>query len=48
MLTMLVTGQGMAAEVLRVLAWPGYADPDVVKVFEQRTGSRVEVTVIDS
>ncbi len=37
-----------AGDVLRVLAWPGYADPDVVKVFEQRTHSRVEVTVIDS
>ena len=36
------------AETLRVLAWPGYADPDLVKVFEQRTGSKVEVTVIDS
>lgn len=37
-----------AGDVLRVLAWPGYADPDVVKTFEQRTGARVEVTVIDS
>jgi putative spermidine/putrescine transport system substrate-binding protein len=38
----------LAAETLRVLAWPGYADPDLVKVFEQRTGSKVEVTLIDS
>jgi len=37
-----------AAEALRVLTWPGYADPDIVRVFEQRTGRRVEVTVIDS
>lgn len=37
-----------AAEVLRVLAWPGYADADIVKVFEQRTGSKVEVTFIDT
>ncbi len=37
-----------AQGVLRVLAWPGYADPDLVKVFEQRTGSKVEVTIIDS
>ncbi|MFH0934545.1 MAG: extracellular solute-binding protein [Pseudomonadota bacterium] len=37
-----------AAPVLRVLAWPGYADPAVVKSFEQRHGVRVEVTVIDS
>lgn len=37
-----------AQGILRVLAWPGYADPDLVKVFEQRTGSKVEVTIIDS
>ncbi|MBU0620388.1 MAG: extracellular solute-binding protein [Gammaproteobacteria bacterium] len=37
-----------AAPVLRVLAWPGYADPAVVKSFEQQHGVRVEVTVIDS
>jgi putative spermidine/putrescine transport system substrate-binding protein len=37
-----------AGDVLRVLAWPGYADPDVVHAFEQRTGARVEVTIIDS
>jgi putative spermidine/putrescine transport system substrate-binding protein len=37
-----------AADALRVLAWPGYADPDLVKVFEQRTGSTVEVTIVDS
>lgn len=37
-----------AQDTLRVLAWPGYADPDLVKDFEQRTGSKVEVTVIDS
>ena len=37
-----------AAPVLRVLAWPGYAAPAVVKSFEQQHGVRVEVTVIDS
>ncbi|WP_174875233.1 extracellular solute-binding protein [Vogesella oryzae] len=37
-----------AEGVLRVLAWPGYADPDVVKEFEQRTHSKVEVTYIES
>ncbi len=31
-----------------MLAWPGYADPDLVKVFEQRTGSKVEVTLVGS
>jgi putative spermidine/putrescine transport system substrate-binding protein len=34
--------------VLRVLAWPGYADPDVVKAFEARFHVRVEVTLVDS
>ena len=38
----------LATEVLRVLSWPGYADADVVKVFEQRTGARVEVTLVDA
>ena len=33
---------------LRVLAWPGYADPDVVERFQRRTGVRVEVSFIDS
>jgi putative spermidine/putrescine transport system substrate-binding protein len=37
-----------AQSPLRVLSWPGYADPDLVKVFEQRTGAKVEVTTIDS
>jgi putative spermidine/putrescine transport system substrate-binding protein len=37
-----------AGETLRVLTWPGYADADLVKVFEQRTGSKVEVTLIDN
>lgn len=33
---------------LRVLAWPGYADAEIVKSFEQRHGAHVELTVIDS
>ena len=37
-----------AGETLRVLAWPGYADADLVNVFEQRTGVKVEVTLIDT
>ncbi|WP_233578601.1 MULTISPECIES: extracellular solute-binding protein [Aquitalea] len=38
----------MAKDVLRVLAWPGYADPDVVHAFEQRFQVSVEVTFVDS
>ncbi|HZZ11923.1 MAG TPA: extracellular solute-binding protein [Paraburkholderia sp.] len=37
-----------AGRVLRVLAWPGYADADVVKEFEARYKAKVEVTLVDS
>lgn len=37
-----------AAEALRVLAWPGYADADLVQAFEARHHVRVEVTFIGS
>lgn len=36
------------ADTLRVLSWPGYADADLVKAFEARTGHKVNVTFIDS
>ncbi|ATE60202.1 extracellular solute-binding protein [Thauera sinica] len=48
LLAVLLCGAAAAEETLRVLAWPGYADVDVVRAFEQRTGARVEVTLIDS
>ncbi|WP_079436827.1 extracellular solute-binding protein [Zoogloea sp. LCSB751] len=41
-------GGAHAGGVLRVLAWPGYADADVVRSFERKSGARVELTVIDS
>lgn len=34
--------------MLRVLAWPGYADDDVVSAFEAQFHARVEVTFVDS
>jgi putative spermidine/putrescine transport system substrate-binding protein len=37
-----------ADEILHVLAWPGYADADVVKTFEARYHAKVEVTLVDS
>lgn len=37
-----------AKEVLRVLAWDGYADPEIVSTFEQQTGATVEVTYVNS
>ncbi len=37
-----------AVDTLRVLTWPGYADPDLVKRFEQENGVRVEVSYVSS
>ncbi len=48
----LVSGRPHAAppakQRLRVLAWPGYAEPEVIKSFEQSSGASVELTLIDS
>jgi putative spermidine/putrescine transport system substrate-binding protein len=49
LLTWPATGFGAAdapVRTLRVLAWPGYADPDVVQDFERRHGVRVDLTLI--
>jgi putative spermidine/putrescine transport system substrate-binding protein len=35
-------------QTLRVLAWPGYADNDLVAVFEKRYNVKVEVTLVGS
>jgi putative spermidine/putrescine transport system substrate-binding protein len=48
LLLLLLPASVLAEETLRVLAWPGYADADLVKVFEQRHKVRVEVTLISS
>ena len=48
LLTTTVTAHAETMETLRVLAWPGYADPDVVAEFEQRHHVRAEITTIDS
>lgn len=41
--------QAVANEhTLRVLAWPGYADSDLVAVFEKRYKVKVEVTLVGS
>lgn len=37
-----------APPVLRVLAWPGYADSDWVHAFESRHSAQVEVTIVGS
>lgn len=33
---------------LRVLAWPGYAEPELVQAFERAQGAQVELTFIDT
>lgn len=40
--------QASALETLRVLAWPGYADSDVVREFEQRFHVHVDVSFVSS
>jgi putative spermidine/putrescine transport system substrate-binding protein len=41
-------GLASAADTLRVLAWPGYADEDLVRAFEKRFNARVEVTIVST
>ena len=39
---------GQAAETLRVLTWPSYADSDLVKLFETKQDVRVDVSFVIS
>jgi putative spermidine/putrescine transport system substrate-binding protein len=48
LMLLLLPCAAMAAETLRVLAWPGYADPDLVKGFEQKYSVHVEVSYIST
>lgn len=49
LLLALMSLQGaLAGPRLRVLAWPGYVEPEVLREFEKKTGAKVELTVIDS
>jgi len=49
LLSLLVSVQVKAdGQTLRVLAWPGYADSDVVASFEKRFKVKVEVTMVGS
>ena len=47
-LTLLASPLLAAPASLRILAWPGYADADLVARFEQRHGVKVEVTLVSS
>jgi len=38
----------LAGETLRILAWPGYADADLVEKFEQRLNVKVEVSYVST
>lgn len=42
----LAPGLAAGEATLRLLTWPGYADADLVRQFEQRHGVRVEVTLV--
>lgn len=37
-----------ADRTLRVLAWPGYADADIVQAFEKRHNAKVQVSIVSS
>jgi putative spermidine/putrescine transport system substrate-binding protein len=45
---LIVSGGAVAKEQLRLLAWPGYADPDIALEFEKLTGAQVFVTYVTS
>ena len=45
---LLCAGWAEAQPVLRVLAWPGYADPDIVKRFEEQHHVKVRVPIVSS
>lgn len=45
---LLASPAALAGKVLRVLSWPGYADPDTVAAFEQQYDVRVELTEIST
>jgi putative spermidine/putrescine transport system substrate-binding protein len=47
-LALLFACAAQAAPVLRVLAWPGYADPDIVKRFEERHKVKVQESIVSS
>lgn len=48
LLALIVSVSAYAQDTLRVLTWPGYADPDLVKSFERRYNAKVEVTYIST
>ena len=48
LLNLLCVSAARAEETLRVLTWPGYADPDIVQRFEAQTHTHVTVTYISS
>lgn len=47
-LGLVLSFSAQAGGVLRVLAWPGYADKDVVQAFEQRYKVKVQLSIVDS
>ncbi|MDX2507332.1 MAG: extracellular solute-binding protein [Gammaproteobacteria bacterium] len=49
LMVFLVTSVTAARDnVLHILSWPGYAEPDIVRTFEQRFQAKVVVTYVNS
>lgn len=48
LLCMAVSFVASAKDVLRVVAWPGYADAEIVTAFERRFNVEVEITYVGS
>lgn len=48
LVALLTAASADARPVLRVLAWPGYADPDIIAAFERRSGAEVQLSFVTS
>jgi len=48
LLLALLAQTALGGPTLRVLAWPGYVEPEVLREFERQSGATVELTVIDA
>lgn len=46
--SLVIVPSALAMDVLRILAWPGYADPDIVAEFSRRFKVRVELSYVVS
>lgn len=47
-LLLILAHTSLAQQQLNILAWEGYTEADLVKEFEQKTGSKVDITLVHS